>query len=166
MRKLVFLVISAVLFMGFATSHTSEERLAEKQRLELQVADSVHAKTFTINVNYVEPQNMMVAHYLTSDYSVRLQGDSVISYLPYFGRAYRADYNNTQQSPLTFSSCAQQVTIKRGKHKSYTVYFKVNNATEMFEYYVDIFPNGSASVNVSSSDRTPIGFSGSMNIKQ
>jgi len=40
---------------------------------------------------------------VTTDFELRIQPDSVVCYLPYFGRAYSADYFS-RQSPTDFTS--------------------------------------------------------------
>lgn len=164
MRKVMFFIVPAALLIGCASSH-NVQRQAEEQRIGLQVADSIDARSFTIHFYYVQPQNMIAAHYLTSDYYVKLKGDSIVSFLPYFGRAYRSDYSNQTTSPLSFSTRVQNLTIKRGKKKDFNIFIKVNHDSEVLDYYVRVFQNGSSTLSISSSDRSSIAFNGQMTVK-
>lgn len=57
----------------------------------------------------------MPPHYLTTRCSIRLKGDSIDSYLPYFGRAYTSNPATNDRSLLTFTSTMQDFTSTKGK---------------------------------------------------
>src|ERR1700760_370132 len=59
----------------------------KNQTKEAGVKMKIDAKRYTIVANYVLPQRGG-GRQLTSDYELRITPDSVISFLPYFGRAY------------------------------------------------------------------------------
>lgn len=166
MRRTVFIWGIAAALVGCGSSQNAVERQTKEQKLETQVTDSVNSRSFTVTFDYVQPRNMISAHYLTSTYYVKLKDDSVWSKLPYFGRAYRADISNTGRSPLSFVSAVQKVTVKRGRKKDYVVYLKLRNGNEWFDYYLNVFPNGKSTLNVSSSDRESISFTGQMEMNQ
>lgn len=126
-----------------------------------QIQNSIEAMTLNVEFNYVYPMRMP-SHYLTTTYSIRLKGDSIMSYLPYFGRAYRSNIANNDRSPLSFNSTVTDMTIKRGKKKDYVLVFKTRNDSELLEYTLTIFPNRQASLTVNSSDRESINFGGDL----
>lgn len=163
MKKVLIFALVAVSLISCATSKTTEEKHQEAAKLERQIADSLEAKTLTVTFDYVNPMRFP-SHYLTTTYSLRIKGDSVASYLPYFGRAYRADYGRTD-SPLSFEGHIKEMTVTKGKKDSYKIFFETNNKHEIFDYVLTIFNNGNVSLNVNSNYREPISFDGEMEIK-
>lgn len=166
MRRTVFLCVIVAALVGCGSSQNAVEKQTKERKLEAQVADSVNGRCFTVIFDYVQPRNMISAHYLTSTYYVKLKDDSVRSELPYFGRAYRADISHPGRSPLSFVSAVQNVTVKQGRKKDYVIYLKLRNGSEWFDYYLNVFPNGKSTLNVSSSDRESISFTGQMEMNQ
>ena len=55
------------------------------------VQNFIKTKEFVFKAQTVLPMTGM-SRQLTSEYDVRFLGDSVVAYLPYFGRAYSAGY--------------------------------------------------------------------------
>ena len=157
-KSLIFLV--AILFMVSCGSlHNSQEKVTAEQK-SAQIQDSIHARTFTVEFNYVNPMRMP-PHYLTTAYTLRLCGDSLVSELPYFGRAYRANPADNDRSPLSFSGRVREAKMVKGKN-DYTITFKTKNGIELLEYTLNLFSNGQAYLSVSSSDREPISFNGAI----
>ncbi len=159
MKKLAFLMIMLVSLVACTTSRNAATHKVDAQNVAAQIADSVNARTLKVTFNYVNPMRFPV-HYLTTEYSLRIKGDSISSYLPYFGRAYRADYGSTE-SPLNFEGLARNMDISRYKKRGYRFVFEVTNKQqESFVYNLTIFSNGNATLNVNSNDRDPISFDG------
>lgn len=158
-KSLIFLV--AILFMVSCGSlHNSQEKITAEQK-SAQIQDSIHARTFTVEFNYVNPMRMP-PHYLTTAYTLRLRGDSLVSELPYFGRAYRANPADNDRSPLSFSGRVGEARTIKGKKNDYTITLKTKNGIELLEYTLNLFSNGQAYLSVSSSDREPISFNGAI----
>lgn len=160
MKKLLVFVIAAVLLASCASLHNGQGEANAEQKAS-QIEDSINNRTFKVEFNYVNPLSMP-SHYLTTTYTLRLSGDSVCSFLPYFGRAYRSNPANNDRSPLTFNSPVTGSTIVKGRKKDYTIVFKTRNETELFEYTLKIFLSGQAYLTVNSSDRETISFNGSV----
>ena len=55
---------------------------------------------FTIEVDRALPMGGRTVH-LTTPYSLEMRGDSAISYLPYFGRAYSLPYGGIRNGALS-----------------------------------------------------------------
>ena len=159
MKKLAFLMIMMLSLVACSTTRNAATQKVDAQKVAAQIADSVNARTLKVTFNYVNPMRFPV-HYLTTEYSLRIKGDSISSYLPYFGRAYRTDYGSTE-SPLNFEGLAWNMDISRYKKRGYRFVFEVTNKQqESFVYNLTIFSNGNATLNVNSNDRDPISFDG------
>ena len=163
MKKIVPFILLMLCLASCASSRSAEQKMQEATKVESQIADSVQNHSFTVTFNYVNSARFPIT-YLTSTYSLKMTGDSISSCLPYFGRAYEADYGSTD-SPLSFNGHADNVKITRQKGNSYLIKFRTRNKLENFKYYLTIYNNGKASLNISSSAREPISFDGEMELK-
>ena len=143
-------VVTCVLLslMSCATSGmTREEKAAERACVAQAVEDSVMNMTFTVEVNYVNPQRMP-SRMLNYGYSVKVDGDYLDSYLPFFGRVYRAEFG--EQTGLHF------------KRDCYAVELVVRRRLEILIYRFDVFSNGKVSLMVTSDNRDSMLFSGEL----
>jgi hypothetical protein len=96
---------------------------------------------------------------LTSDYDLKITKEEVVSYLPYFGRAY----SSTPGAPggLEFTSKDFDYTIKENKKDNgWDIMIKPKDTQQARELYLTAFKNGSANLQVSSNDKQNISFTG------
>ncbi|MEI9944869.1 MAG: DUF4251 domain-containing protein [Chitinophagaceae bacterium] len=93
---------------------------------------------------------------LTSQYDLTVRGDTVISYLPYFGRAYSAPINN--EGGIKFTSAKTNYKAER-KNDKWQIIIKPN-AVDVQQFYLTIYDNERASLQVISTNRQTISFDG------
>ena len=96
---------------------------------------------------------------LTSEYDLRVLGDSIVSYLPYFGRAYSAPIDPTK-SALVFTSTDfdyQQTSRNKG---GWIVTIKPKDVQDVRQLMLTVTEKGSASLQVISTNRQQISFNG------
>lgn len=159
MKNILYLTIFALTLSACTTVQRLERQQKEKTTGE-QVDDSIRQRTFTVDFTYVTPQRM-TAHVLTTDYWIRISGDSIDSQLPYFGVAYRADLGQTE-SPLSFKGHISSYEIVERKSNRRTLRVRTARGIDQLDYYLTIGNTGNASLNVLSTDRESIGFNGEM----
>ncbi|MCD8194077.1 MAG: DUF4251 domain-containing protein [Tannerellaceae bacterium] len=135
-------------------AQSKKELKAEKEQLVKQLVEN---DCFHIKVDRAIPQQGG-SKYLTSPYSVEICGDTVKSYLPYFGRAYSVPYGGGKG--LIFDS--QITDYKRTYDKKGTANIRFSTRTEEdnYKFQIEIFTNGSARINVVPVNRQPISFHG------
>ncbi len=158
----IVLVFSLAMgFSGCATSQLSKaEKAARQARVAQAVADSLSRRSFTIEVNHVNPQRMP-SRMLSFGYGVKVRdGEFIESYLPFFGQVYRAEFG--EQTGLNFSDKIVQYQAGKVKNDRYAVELVVRRNLEMLVYRFDIFDNGRATVTVHSDNRDTMVFSGEM----
>lgn len=86
----LFWILGIVLVLT-GQSLCAQTKKEKKEQKEKEVKELIECKRFTIDVNRAIPMGGRSLN-LTSPYSLEMRGDSAISYLPYFGRAYSAPY--------------------------------------------------------------------------
>lgn len=159
--KTKILICAAVLTLAACgTTEKTTDKQEKQQRVSQAISDSITNQTYTINVNYVLPRRFP-SRALTTTYTLRVQGDSVISYLPYLGVAYRSDYGSTE-SPLSFSAKINNYQTSRKGKDGWLVSFVTRNKDERILYQLNLFDNGRASVTVVPDNRESIDFTGEM----
>jgi len=95
---------------------------------------------------------------LTSEYDVTFTKDTIISALPYFGRSYTATIGSTEGG-INFTSTKFEYTRDDKKGK-WSITIKPQDVSEVQSLYLEIFDNGNASLQVTSTNRQSISFDG------
>lgn len=154
-RKILlgFLLLTAG--MAWACSQTGATAKSDPAQVQSAIAD----KDFTIHVDRAIPMSGRSMH-LTSPYSLKIKGDSVYSYLPYFGQAYNVPYGGG--NGLIFSEVLTSYKISQGKKDRTVVTFKVRTDEDNHTFYLNIWPNGQSDLSVASINRQMISFEGRM----
>lgn len=97
---------------------------------------------------------------LTSPYTLEMRGDSVISYLPYFGRAYSVPYGGG--NGLRFERTTTDYTCTYDKKGTARIKFAARTDDDTYRFNIQIYPNGSASINVTPTNRQNISYQGEL----
>ena len=146
--KLLFTGVLAALLMTMVGCSTLEER-QERQRVTHQLVEqAISQRRMTIEVDHMQTQRYG-NHRVTSDFCLKLRGDTLESYLPFFGQAYSLPYGSPSQG-LNFTSPIY------GFRQSTT-----NNGATCY-YRVDIYPNGKAYIFVRPQERDFVSFDGEL----
>ena len=160
MRDIIItMLLAAVLASCASTRKTEAAKQAEAIALKALIANSTASRTFTVEVGYVVPRRME-SRFLTSTYTVRLSGDSIMSNLPYYGVAYKASFE--REGPLDFDGHIDNYTISYPKEGITRVKLFTRNKLERLEYIFDVMDDGDVSLDVYSADRDRINFTGEM----
>jgi hypothetical protein len=95
---------------------------------------------------------------LSPDYDLTITKDTIISYLPYFGRAYVAPVDPAQGG-IKFTST--NFEYKQAKdNKAWQITIKPKDTPDVHQLYLSIFDNGYATLQVISTNRQGISFNG------
>ncbi len=95
---------------------------------------------------------------LSYGYEVAVSKDTIVSYLPFFGRGYIASISPADVD-FDFTSTKFTYTTTSA-NRGWNVSIKPKDQTYLRELYFRIFDNASASLNITSLDRTAISFEG------
>ena len=153
---------SVLLFLSvFLLSLSLIECTPSKKVVAFQPGDAqkmVNSHEFKFVAESANPLRLRVRHF-TSRYDVIVKNDSLVSYLPYFGRAYQAPMNPSEGG-IQFTSANFSYEAKPDKSNSWVITIKPEDQPGVQQFYFNIFDNGSATLNVSSTYRDPISFLG------
>ncbi|MGM9477702.1 DUF4251 domain-containing protein [Pedobacter sp. GSP4] len=95
-----------------------------------------------------------------SQYDVRVTKDSVVAYLPYYGRSFSAPMDPSQGG-IKFTSKDFTYTESKNKKGAYTILINTKDVKrENYRFTINISTNGYASLTASSINKQPILFNG------
>ena len=144
--KTIRIIFSLLLITAMSMPTLSAQTKKEKKELKKQAVEKlVTSGKYKINVNRALPARGRSVT-LTSPYSVEIRNDSVISYLPYYGRAYSIPYGGGEglnfKAPLT------------------------DYKEDKFDFSIDVFSNGSSTIFVNMQNRQSISFQGELDMPE
>ncbi|MDF2384271.1 DUF4251 domain-containing protein [Nostoc ellipsosporum NOK] len=134
-----------------------------------QHLDAATVKRIVEARNFVIQAQMVTSRYgpptpgrtLTSDYDFTVAPDSIISYLPYFGRSFTAPINPADGGGIMFTSTKYDYSSKRSK-KGWEITIRPKDNRDVQAVYLDISDSGSSQIRVNSYNRESISFTGSL----
>ena len=149
----VILFLTTLLLCGCATT---EERAARAAAKAAKVQTALAERQFKLSINRMYPLRGGTRQ-LSFGYSIEVRNDSLISYLPFFGRAYSVPYGGGKALNFSERIGSYQETLKADG---------VKNDEDTYVYFLDVYDNGKATVDVQSYERDRISFSGTMELEE
>lgn len=122
------------------------------------ISNMVNHKDFIFLAEQVNPLRGR-SRQLTSEYDVTLKNDSLVSYLPFFGRAYQAPMDPAQGG-IQFTSTNFSYSANMNKKGGWIVSIIPKDFQSVQQMTFTIFGNGNATLNVTNTNRDPISFNG------
>lgn len=148
-----FAIAAAILMLsGCAALRMTPEQEARQKQL---VEEKIQNRQFTISIDRMLP--MRGAPRNIQGYSLQLDGNRLISYLPYFGVAYDAPYGGGKGLNFEADIMEYSDTMDKDGH---VIQLLVDNEEDVYLYSITIFDNGSSSVYVKGRKREQISFTG------
>ena len=159
-KKQIFMLLLALL-VGLPTLSAQSKQEKKEQKKEA-VKKLIASENYKIDVRTAMPMRGRSIP-LTSPYSLEIRNDSVISYLPYFGRAYSIPYGGGDG--LNFRAPLKEYDMKMDKKGNAVIEFVARNPEDRYEFRAKVFPNGSASIDVNMQNRQSISFQGELEME-
>ena len=152
-----------VLALVACSTLTPAEKEARRVAMAQAVKKALDDKHYKIDVQMMYPQRGPAKN-ISGNYSVEVKGDTLDSYLPYFGRSYRVPYGGGKG--LNFTALIDHYSMARDQKGAYLIDIELTNDEDTYTYLLTIYENGSTTVDVRSRQRDPITFSGQMDIEE
>ncbi|HKL33657.1 MAG TPA: DUF4251 domain-containing protein [Tangfeifania sp.] len=154
-----FLLFSFLTYMNAQEPQKSrKERRAEKQEKRMEEVEKLlKSKEFVFNATHALPMGGG-SIYLNYSYDVEVKGDTVNSYLPFYGVAYRLDYGG-RDAGFDFTEPAEEYNME-DEENGYRVEFEIDKGMDNLNYTFHISELGYATLNVISTNRQAISYYG------
>eukprot|EP00746_Dinoflagellata_sp_MGD_P105105 gnl/MRDRNA2_/MRDRNA2_43698_c0_seq1.p1 gnl/MRDRNA2_/MRDRNA2_43698_c0~~gnl/MRDRNA2_/MRDRNA2_43698_c0_seq1.p1 ORF type:complete len:182 (-),score=2.21 gnl/MRDRNA2_/MRDRNA2_43698_c0_seq1:70-615(-) len=175
MRTIV-LVISLLVLVGCKSTDPAITE-AEAQRTKTLIdsknyeLDMSWATPLASNaMNQISNANLLPADSRTgrinlmgSSSYIRVKGDSLEVYLPYFGTHQIGHRPGDTNSAIQFVGEPDKYEASYNEKKELTqIYFRMKERTEQYDVNIRVFNNGNANVNVNSTHRNSISYTGKL----
>ena len=138
-----------------ALRESREERQAHLERQATQVSQAICEGTFLVSIDRMIPHTGSVRQ--VSQYSVEVKDNVLTSYLPYFGQARQASFNGG--NALDFKTEMNAYVVKPIED-GYRIQIQANTKEDRFLYTLNIYNDGSVTLDVLSDNRDPITYMG------
>lgn len=153
----IFLFFTLTAGMGLSSFAQSSgpDKKAQQQALIKNMVDSQH---YVFVAQSAMPMSGRTRQ-LTSEYDLNVSPTEVVSYLPYYGRAYTAPIDPSQGG-IQFTSKSFDYTATPKKKGGWDVVIKPKDYRDVTSMSLSISVDGYASLQVTSSSRQGISFNG------
>lgn len=151
------LILAAILLTTYVTNgQVSKE--SKKQDKLAQIESLVQSKNYVFIAQTAFPMGGHAIN-LTSVYNVKLSGDTVVSDLPYYGRAYEAPMNPSEGG-MNFTSTKFSYDVKARKKGGWDISISPGDTKDVRQMFLTISSEGYATLQVGSNNRQNISFNG------
>ena len=156
-KVLLYVVVTSFWLVGCATQ---QERAEKRNEIRGAVAEAVESQQIRIGISWMHSLKYG-SKSVTPDFFLELKGDTLNSYLPYMGQAYRPTMPS-QSEGLNFEVPVQQVRKSHPKNNRWQLEIMARTNEDNYKYLIDIFDTGKATIHVSCANRDPISFDGEL----
>jgi hypothetical protein len=162
MRYLIVLSLFLLMIIqpGIGQENSKKAKRLKAKTERIQYIDSlISSKTFRFVADRALPQGWKSVDLTTNFNFLNFDPELTESYLPYFGRAYSADFGG--EGGIKFKSKPSEYTIAKAKNgKGYEIDVTVSNTRDTYKLTLFVSPEGDASLNVNSNQKSSISYMG------
>ena len=158
MKKLFLFMIAAAVTVMTVSACGAAMTSADKASLEKAVQDNLSNKDYTILIQLMIPS--VGPARAVSNYSIKVSGDTLVSYLPFIGRAFNLPYGGGKGLDFTAKINEYHDIVNAGG--GHDIVINVANDEDVFFYTLNVSASGSAFLSVSSRNRERISYTGEM----
>ncbi len=154
-RKTVVLFVS---ILTLNTAHAQDAKKDVEKETEAKVQSIINSKDFVFIAESASPMGGRTI-FLTSVYSVCVSEDTLVTDLPYFGRAYSAPINPLDGG-IKLTSTKFDLNVQPKKKGGWNVLITPKDARDVRQLFLSGSEKGYASLQVTSNNRQAISFTG------
>jgi hypothetical protein len=164
MKTLTGLFILFAVLGGLSTANAQSSKKERNAAKAAAVTKMINDINYVFEANTANPQRGGQKQ-LTSEYDLKVTKDTVIAFLPYFGRAYLAPDPGTTEGGIKFTTTNFSYSSKQSKNGNWNILIKpkdknMTNWRDVEQLILNISADGYALLQVISTHRDPISFNG------
>ena len=159
MKKLFNYLLTGIAFISIILTGCSGSKQAAAPDVSKEaITASINKGEWVFTANYVMPQSGR-SRSTNGLYTVTYSASKFVVYLPYFGKAYSASIGSSQ-GPLDFTTSDFDLSKEQKKEGQWSFVLKPKDYKEVQSMNFTVYDNGSADLNVTLTNRSPISFRG------
>jgi len=157
---LAFMMFIFILASGFTQEGSRKaKRKSDKIEHENQIGQLINSREFDFIATRALPQDGGSVDLTTNSNFIKFHPDCVVSYMPFYGRAYHVDYGG--DGGIKFDAKPKEFKVTtRNRGKGYAITISVPVSRDCFQLNLIVSPDGSATLTISSNDRSTITYFG------
>lgn len=159
MKRVADYLISMLLTVIIATACSGSKQAAANFSKEA-ITEAINKNEWVFTANYVLPQSGR-SRPANGVYTVTCSDNKFVVYLPYFGRAYSVPIGSSQ-GPLDFQTSDFDLAKEQKKAGQWSLILKPKDNKEVQSMNFTLYDNGSANLDVTLTNRSPISFTGNV----
>jgi hypothetical protein len=132
----------------------------KKQNTHAQLKSWIDSKKYKFHALSATSMKGMTKQ-LTSEYFLKLNKDTLVADLPYYGRSFTTNYPPTDLS-VQFTTNQFSYTADSAKKGSWEITIKPKNENSASKIYMTVTSDGYCTMQVSSNSRQPISYYGTI----
>jgi hypothetical protein len=155
--KMLFLLVACgcLSTIGARTQSPSQDKKAAKIA---RIKNMIDSRSYVFQAQSVQPMGGRTRQ-LTTDYEVEVNKESIVSYLPYFGKAYSPPVDPTKGG-IEFTSKDFNYSAAAAEKDGWNILIKPKDVQDVQQLSLNVSSEGYATLHVMSTSRQPIQFSG------
>jgi hypothetical protein len=122
------------------------------------VKSSIESKHFIFHAQTALPTGGR-SRQLTTEYDLRVFSDSLVSNLPFYGKAYSVPYG-TGGGGFEFTSTKFEYIASPGKKKGWNISIKPKDVMDFREFSLSLSDDGYGTLQALTNNRSPMSFTG------
>lgn len=158
LRNIIGVTLAGLMLMAVPFDMQAQSKKKATAEKTAEVKGMVDAQEYVFKAQTVIPMSGRTRQ-ITSDYDLKVTKEEVVAYLPYFGRAYSAPIDPSKGG-IQFTSKDFEYTATPRKKGGWEVLIRPKDARDVQQLTLTISENGYGSLQVISTNRQPISFSG------
>lgn len=156
-KTALLLVVAILMFDTASAQNKKKERQAKRTE---EIKQLLNDRRYIFEATYMNPMRGG-ARALTSDYDMHIKGDTIISYLPYYGQAYQAPMDPTKNA-LEFTSTKFVYSVNTLKKGGWEITIVPKDNRDVQKMFLTVSEDGYATLRITSTNRDPISFDGTI----
>jgi len=159
MKKAAALLLMAIICSGFSPLSAQKSDKKDEQLKEIKML--VESGQYEFTVQTVLPTGARTIN-PTSIYTVKAEDSTFTAHLPYFGRVYQPTFGGS--GGIIFDGTPESIEISiNEKKRRVNVKFRMRGEQdEKYDLFLSVGSSGYASLNVTSPNRQPISYNGTI----
>lgn len=153
-KVVLLLLLLTTVTATIASAQTKQEKAAAQAAAIKKLVDD---QRYVFIAQTVLPQSGRTRQ-VTPDFDFTVTKDTIVSYLPYFGRAYNV--TPSMEGGIKFESTDFEYTRTENKKGGWSILIKPKDVKEIQAVRINITESGYAYVQVQSNNRQPISYNG------
>lgn len=152
------LLIFLIALASFKTNLGQETNADKSKNENTEIQNLISSKNYVFVAQTALPIGSRAIN-LTTAYDLRVLGDTVVSELPYFGRAFVAPMNPSEGG-IRFTSTDFNYTVKDRKKGGWDIAILPKDAKDVRQMLLSVTESGYGSLQVISNNRQQISYNG------